>query len=543
MRCVNYVLSFAVLGVALLMTDVCFGEQQSIDSEERSLGTVDFAVSCSPAVQNQFNRGVALLHHMMYSQAEEEFKKIAARDPNCAMANWGIGMTLFHPLWAPPSKEELERGKTVIDKAKSLGSSSDREQKYLTAAGAFYENWQKLDHRTRIAAWEAGQNELFIAYPDDIDAGALYALAHLATAPKGDKTYSHQKKAGALLEKMHARAPEHPALFHYTIHAYDNPLLAGRGVEVARGYDKLAPDVPHALHMPSHIFVRLGMWPEAIDWNRRSAAAARRQSADGNISLHYIHAMDYLMYAYLQEARDQKALEVLKEINGIDRYQDSFASAYGIAAAQARYPLERLQWAAAAMLPVRTHKTFPWDKYPWHEAVIYFARGLGAARTLDITGARNALQTLNQYYERTVQAGQDYWAVLVDAQRLTVAAWLDYFEGKKDRALEIMGAAADLEDSVDKHPVTPGAVLPARELLGDMLVLTGKPEEALQAYETSLQAAPNRFNSLYGAGYAAQLSGDIQKAKKYYIMLVQLAADSEGDRPRLVQAQTFLDRN
>jgi tetratricopeptide (TPR) repeat protein len=237
------------------------------------------------------------------------------------------------------------------------------------------------------------------------------------------------------------------------------------------------------------------------------------------------------------------AFEVLAALNGLDTYQDSFASAYGIAAAQARYPLERRQWSAAAMLPIRTHKTFPWDKYPWHEAVTYFARGLGAARSQDGGAARDALQELNRFYKRSVQAGQDYWAVHVDVQRRTVAAWLDFSEGNKEQALEKMRAAADLEDSVDKHPVTPGAVLPARELLGDMLILAGRPEAAIQAYEISLQAAPNRFNSLFGAGLSAQLTGDFRKAEEYFTMLVQLADGSEGDRPRLVQARTFLSRN
>jgi tetratricopeptide (TPR) repeat protein len=237
------------------------------------------------------------------------------------------------------------------------------------------------------------------------------------------------------------------------------------------------------------------------------------------------------------------AFEVLAALNGLDTYQDSFASAYGIAAAQARYPLERRQWGAAAILPIRIHKNFPWDRYPWSEAVTYFARGLGAARSQDPDAARDALKTLTLFYDRSVQVGQDYWAVHVDVQRRTVAAWIDFSEGKKEQALEKMRAAADLEDSVDKHPVTPGAVLPARELLGDMLVLAGQPDAAIQAYETSLQAAPNRFNSLYGAGHAAELAGDLLKAEKYYALLVRIAADAEGDRPRLRQAQEFLTRN
>jgi tetratricopeptide (TPR) repeat protein len=345
------------------------------------------------------------------------------------------------------------------------------------------------------------------------------------------------------LQKLHVKAPEHPGLFHYTIHAYDNPEFADRALEVARGYLKLAPDVPHAQHMPSHIFVRMGLWSDSIAWNARSASAAMRQSGTGEISLHYIHAMDYLMYAYLQRAQDDMALDALTRINAIERYQDSFASAYAIAAVQARYHLERRQWAEAAKIQIRTHSTFPWDKYPWLESITYFARGLGAARSGDPAGSRNAVEMLDILYERSVKAGQDYWAVLLDAQRKTVNAWTAYAEGKKDLALRLMREAADLEDSVDKHPVTPGAVLPARELLGDMLVLMGMPGEALKAYEASLRVAPNRFNGLYGAGRAAELAGDLNMAESFYSKVVQITIGVESDRPGLERAKAFLSEN
>jgi tetratricopeptide (TPR) repeat protein len=345
------------------------------------------------------------------------------------------------------------------------------------------------------------------------------------------------------MEKLLARAPEHPGLHHYTIHAYDNPMLASRAADVARAYYKLAPDVPHSLHMPTHIFVRLGLWPDVIDWNVRSATAAKRQSVGGATSLHYPHAMDYLMYAYLQQGLDKMAEDALNKINSVEKYEDSFASAYGIAAAQARYPLERRQWNDAAALGVRTHSSFPWDKYPWYESITYFARGIGAARSGDIQAARKTIETLDTFYKSSVDAGKDYWAVLVDAQRKTVAAWIGLAEGNKDRALETMREAADLEDSVDKHPVTPGAVLPARELLGDMLVLLGKPAEAVEAYEATLRISPNRFNSLYGAGHAAELAGNLEKANAYYSRLVELAKKAESDRPAIKQAKRFLDKN
>ena len=510
------------------------------DSTKGSLGKVNFSISCNTEVQDQFNRSVALLHNMMYAQAENEFKGVAESDPECSMAYWGISMTLFHPLWAPPNKYELQRGFDATQKALALKPATKREIAYVKAVEAFYKNWKSTDHPTRVANWEKGQKEVFDSYPEDIDAGAFYALSHLATAPKGDKNFTHQKEAGALLENLRVKAPMHPGLFHYTIHAYDNPLLADRAMEVAKGYDKIAPEAPHAQHMPSHIFVRMGLWSLSAEWNQRSAEAAKKQSKPGELSLHYIHAMDYLIYAYLQKVQDQKALDTLVTVNNVEKYQDSFASAYGIAAAQARYSLELRQWEKAANLKLRTHSTFPWDKYPGFEAITHFARGLGAGRSNDITKARASIKELDRLYGLTKKAGQDYWAVLVDSQRNTVAAWAAYSEGMTDNALQLMKKAADLEDSVDKHPVTPGAVLPARELLGDMLVLADKYEEAIDAYETSLLISPNRFNSLYGAGYAAESAGDTPKAKFYYTKLIELASDADNDRSSLLRAKKFL---
>jgi tetratricopeptide (TPR) repeat protein len=532
-----------LLSVSILMVELGFAQQSMPGSVQRTLGEVNFPVSCSPDVQAQFNKGLALLHNMMYLQSEKEFKGVVRRDPDCAMAYWGIAMTLFHPLWAPPKEHELKSGSEAAQKAASLEPPTKREQAYIVAVNAFYKDWKSTAHTARIAAWEKAQEQVFKDNPNDIDAGALYALSHVATAPKEDKTFKHQEKAGQLLEKMRKKAPEHPGLFHYTIHAYDNPKFASLALEVAKGYDKIAPDAPHAQHMPSHIFVRMGMWTLVSEWNARSAAAAQKYPVDGAASLHYIHAMDYLVYAYLQRTQDDMSREALAEINGIEKYQDSFVSAYGIAAAQARYPLERRKWAEAANLSIRTHSMFPWNKYPQYEAITYFARGLGMARSGDVTGARKQIKMLDKFYELTVKAGQDYWAVLVDSQRKTVAAWATFADKRADKALSLMKKAADIEDSVDKHPVTPGAVLPARELLGDMLVLMDRHNEAIDAYEASLRISPNRFNSLFGAGHAAELEGDFNKAKLYYSKLVQITFGVETNRQRLVKAKAFLSKN
>ncbi|MDA2919610.1 hypothetical protein MYX76_08995 [Desulfobacterota bacterium AH_259_B03_O07] len=531
-----------LLAVGLLISGGVVGQLPLALAQDKSLGKVEFPISCSPKAQETFNSGVALLHHMMYAQAEKEFQKVAELDPECAMAHWGIAMTLFHPLWAPPSKEELKKGQASVIKAKQLKPKTPRELGYVSAVGAFYDDWQTKDHKTRIAAWGAAQKNVLDANPEDVDAGAFYALSLLATAPKKDKTFKNQKEAGFMLEELREKAPEHPGLFHYTIHAYDNPMLARRAVPVARGYDKLAPDVPHALHMPSHIFVRLGIWHDVIDWNIHSASAAKRQSTD-TMPLHYIHAVDYLIYAYLQQGQYEKVLNLLNKINGVEDYQDSFVSAYGIAAAQARYPIERMEWEEAASLPVRTHSAFPWDKYPQYESITYYARGLGAARSGDTKSAQKAKMRLDELYENTVNKGEQYWSVIVDAQRKTVDAWIKYSNGDKKKGLQVMHEAADIEDSVDKHPVTPGSVMPARDMLGDMLLMSNNLEEALKAYEVSLKTSPNRYYSLYGAGYAAESSGNQEKAKTYYIELINLTTNADSEQTRVKHAKKYTQKN
>lgn len=507
------------------------------------LGTVDFETSCSPEVEADFERGLALLHHMMYNQAEDAFKGIADDDPSCAMAHWGRAMTQLHPLWAPPTKQALQKGREAVRQAKAREAPTERKQAYIDAIAAYFENASERPHPERLAAWEAGQEKLYQAYPDDVDAGAFYALAHLSTAPPDDKNFTHQRRAGALLEELHTEHPEHPGLFHYTLHAYDNPALAQQAVDVARDYDDLAPDVPHALHMPSHIFVRLGMWPEVIDWNIRSAEAALQQPVGANTSMHHAHALDYMMYAHLQQGQDEKARKVLNEIKAVDNYQDHFAAAYSMAAVPARYALERGAWDEAARLPVRAQDAFPWDQYPQYEAITYFARGLGAARSDDLEAAREAVDTLDNLYEQTVEAGEDYWAVQVDVKRTTIDAWIAYAEGRHDEALDRMREAADQEDSVDKHPVTPSAVRPARELYGDMLVRLDRPEDAIEAYQAALEVSPNRFNSLYGIGQAAEQAGKHELAKEAYTKLTELTEAAVTEREELVQANNFLAEN
>lgn len=508
---------------------------------EHQHGKVNFEISCNPTAGQRFATGLALLHHMMYEQAETEFKAAAQADPNCPMAQWGIAMSIIHPLWGVrPTDAELQRGQTALAAARNLAPATKAEEAYITATEAFYRNWETTAYADQLQSLETAFKELHLAYPDDVDAAAFYALGHLATAPKTDKTFAHQRSAGVLLEKLHQKEPDHPGLFHYIIHAYDNPVLAEQALPVARGYDKIAPDVPHALHMPSHIFVRLGFWPDAINWNMRSAAAALRQPAGDATSMHYAHALDYMMYGYLQQGQDKKALEVLQKSSAVSNFQPTFVTAYGIAAMQARYPLERGQWKEAATLPLRTHGSFPWEKFPGAESITYFARGIGAARTGDQSSAHEAIEALNKLHDQMVQAGESYWAVHADAQRKSIEAWLALSAGDNEKAIRLMREAADGEDSVDKHPVTPGAVLPARELLGDMLLQLKRPEEAMMAYEASLKVSPNRLNSLYGAARVAELAGDRQKAAAFYAKVVDLAAGADTERTSLKQAKKFV---
>ncbi len=546
----NQINKFVILIICALLLSISAGIAQHDHSHHEdapitvgtdALGKVNFPISGSEAAQQHFEKGLALLHHMMYVQAEKEFSALADMEPGCAMAYWGIAMTQFHPLWpGQPGEAELKQGWEAIQKAKSLNPPTEREQTYIAAVEAFYKDWQTIGHKERIAAWEAVQEKIYRQYPDDTDAAAFYALSHLATAPKADQEFIHQKEAGAILDKLFEKEPEHPGVLHYTIHAYDNPVLANRAVAAARAYDKIAPDVPHALHMPTHIFVRLGIWPDAISWNIRSAKAALKYPSHGSISHHYPHALDYLIYGYLQMAADKEAENVLKQILADDNYQKTFISAYALAAIPARYTLERQQWAAAAALEVRSPAAFPWEKFPGVETITHFARGLGAARSGNISAAQKSKERIDVLHQHIVEADQQYWAVLADAQRKTISAWIAFAEDKKDEALRIMREAADIEDSVDKHPVTPGAVLPARELLGEMLLLLNKPGEALAAYEASLKISSNRFNSLYGAAQAAERANNSEKAKSYYSQLMQNCDDATSDRPGVKQAKTFL---
>jgi len=500
------------------------------------LGKVNFPVSCDSSVQPQFSIAVAMLHSFWFEKASDTFAAVADKDPQCGMAYWGIAMTHYHPIWEAPGPADLKAGIAALEKARSVGAKTQREKDYIAAIEAFYKDTDKLDHRTRALAYEKAMDQLQARYPHDHEAAIFHALALLATAPPTDKTYVNQKKAGAILEPLFVEQPEHPGVAHYIIHAYDYPPLAERALDAARRYAKIAPDSPHALHMPSHIFIRLGLWQESIDSNLASAASAQKNNAPGN----ELHAKDYLIYAYLQGAQDReakKALEALPPGRPDDPQYMNWLYATG--ASPARYAVERHRWAEAATLSVPLN-TFPRERYAWTEANLHFARALGASHIGDTEAARKDLLQLASIREILAQENNKYWADQVDIQREIAAAWITLAEGKREEALQQMRAASDHEDRTDKHNVTPGVILPARELLGEMLLELKQPAQAVVEFEATLRAAPNRFNALSGAARAANLSGDNQKAKTYYAKLLAICDHADGDRPQLQDARSLL---
>ena len=534
-------MSLAVL-ISTLTPKAQEPEQHKHDMGEK-LGRVSFTISCNSAAQQQFNRAVALLHSFWYDEAAKGFAEVAKTDPKCGMAYWGMAMSSYHPVWTPPLPAELQAGLTAAQKARVTGAGTQRERDYIAAIETFYKDADKFDHRTRALAYERAMEQLYLNNPGDHEVAVFYALALLGTAQPTDKTYAKQKKAAEILNRVLLSEPEHPGVAHYLIHSFDYPPLAPLALNAARSYARIAPSAPHALHMPSHIFTRLGLWQESIASNIASAAAARDYDAKmhpGTASFNQLHALDYLAYAYLQTAQDGKAKEIVDTVFAMNKLSaNTFQAAYAFAAIPARYALERRQWAAAAALKLFP-SDFPWNNFSHAAAMIYFARSLGASRSGETARALKDIERLSAIQQSLTAAKETYWATQVEIQRQTAAAWLAHAEGNNEAALKLMRSAADLEDSTEKDPVTPGAIVPARELLGDLLLELGAPGQALKEFEASLLVSPNRFNGLYGAAQAAQLSGAREKARAFYAKLTTLGEHSDGQRPELQAAKVFL---
>ncbi len=509
------------------------------------LGTVDFRTSCNTAAQKSISRGAALLHSFGYEEARLVFNDAAKADPSCAMAYWGVARTWYHPIWAPPSPDELKQGAAALDRALAIDAKTGRERDYVQALAVFYKDWQTVDHATRAKNYEHALAGVSGRNPGDDEAAIFHALQLVAVGylDPTDKSYESQRKGSEILNGLLARHQNHPGVAHYIIHSVDYPALAELGLKAARAYAAIAPDSPHALHMPSHIFTRLGLWDDSIASNMastKSAIAQTQRMHGGGGSFDQLHAIDYLVYAYLQEAKDMSAGKALAEMESITRLdEDQFAAAYAFAAAPARWALERHDWKAAAALEVRP-AWFPWNRFRNVEALIYYGRTIGAARTGDAAAARRSSDEISAI-RKAIPATRDYdWSGSIGAQSEAARALVAWAEGNKADGIRLLRVAADHEDAIDKHPVTPGALLPVREMLADLLLEDGAAAEALKEYETVLKTAPRRFNATAGAAKAADKAGVKATARAYAMQLREIADKSETSRPELAWARAYL---
>lgn len=541
-----------IFALVIAGPSITFAQHQGMHGDQsqaaEKLGQVNFQTSCSPKVRKPFNLAVAWLHSFEYEESERVFAEVAALDSKCGMAYWGIAMSNFHPLWVPPTSAELQKGSDAADKAKLLSASTQRERDYIDAIAVFFKDADSVDHRTRTFAYVDSMKKLSQANPTDSEAAILYALALVTKGTMSrDGSYASEKEAAQILNRLLVRQPQHPGIAHYLIHGYDYPSLAELALPAARSYAKIAPSSAHAQHMPSHIFTRLGLWQEAIRSNMDSHAAARAYAVKHHLKDAWdeqLHAMDYLVYAYLQGAEDKKAMGVLSELNRIQRVDPlTFKVAYATAAIPARYALERRQWKEAANLPLypKGMPSFPWDRFRWAESHIHFARAIGAVRTGDVASAKKELEALVLAQNSLqVRPGDYNWSSDLEIKRQIIVAGIAYAEGRKKDALILMRAVADLDDSNEKHPVTPGTLMPAREQLAELLLESKQPGEALIEYEVALKHTPNRFNALLGAARAASQSSEPRKATEYYRKLVEVSRFGESVRPELAEARKFL---
>jgi tetratricopeptide (TPR) repeat protein len=523
----------------------------------RSAGAVEFPISCNPAGQAEFNRAAALLHSFFYEEARNIFTRVAEQDPACAMAQWGIAQSWWHPIWAPPTPEEMKAGTAAAEKAMALASSG-RERLFIEAINTYYkapppkvegEAGQSchgpIGPRERVLAYEGAMKKVRDAHPKDLEVQVFYAFAVLSVgyATPLDTTLANQKQAGKMLEKLWKKHRRHPGIVHYIIHSYDYPGLATQALDAAKVYADIAPWVPHALHMPSHIFTRLGMWDDAIEGN---AAAAQAQNSYSQLQgrtamdTQELHALDYMMYSYLQQARDTEAKKVLDRVAAVRATfpETDFVGAYALAAVPARFALERNAWQEAARLPVASRRQ--WEANPFTEGLIEYARALGSARTGDTAGARKALKRMAALRDATTDVRWTYFKKHLELQMQAASAWLAHAEGRSEEAVTLLRTVADAEDALGKHPVTPGALVPAREQLGELLLMLQRPQDALPVYEAGLKIYPARFNSLYGAALSAERMGNRRLARRHYETLAKQAAKADVQRAELTHAKEYL---
>jgi hypothetical protein len=514
----------AVAGVALAQPVLA----QGVDP---TLGKVHFETSCTPQAAATFDQGMLYQHSFWYRASKRSFENAVKADPDCAIGYWGIALSLlWNPHTVPPPKN-LAEGAAALAKAKEIGAKTERERDYISALSVMYANFDTVDHRTRVLNYMKAMEQLAAKYPNDDEAQIYYALALNVGASPADKTYANQFKGAAILETIWARQPDHPGIAHYLIHLYDTPALAAKGLPAAQRYAKVAPDAPHAQHMPSHIFTRVGYWKESIAANTVAVRAAK-QNGDWHDLL---HSMDYEVYAYLQLGQDAQAKAVIDEMIVVSGFTETFIPGpFALAASPARYAVERSDWKAAAALEVRP------TPLPYVAAISWYAKALGAARSGDMHQARAAIVRLVELRDQLREKKDAYWSEQVDIQSRVATAWVQLAAGQQDLALKTMSDAADAEDKTEKHPVTPGPLAPARELYGAMLLQSGDPAAALTAFEATMHKEPNRLNATLGAAKAAAAMGDTAKARQYYDAVTVLASDPATGRPEIVEAYAFL---
>ena len=525
-----------VAGLSLLL-GACRGEvMHQVPPHIEHLGTVNFPVSCSPAAQREFNQAVALLHHMTYPQARQAFQQVAETDSHCAMAQWGIAMTLFQPLWPTrPDSATRVRGWSAVTQARALVPPTPRESLFVAATAAFFLDPASPDYWQRINRWKEASGRVHAAYPQDPEATAFYALALLASAPSSNASQESFAAAADLLLGVYRQNPDHPGAMHYLVHANDAPGRERMSLDITRKYDSLAPHNPHALHMPTHIYTRLGDWDGVIRGNLLAADAALQYPAGDKGEFvwdEFPHAIEYLVYAYLQQGKDDSAATQLERLRRTARLQPTFKTAFHLSSTQARYSLERRNWEEAALIVPRQPSGLDWDRFAWPEAISQFAHGLGAAHLGKLGEARAAAGRIEQLDSAMSRSGEDLFARNIRVLQLELDAWITEEEGKPVAARSLMQQAVELEASTPKHAVTPAPTLPATELLGDLLMKQKQPAEALVAYQRSLEIYPRRFNSTLGAASAAAALGDTTAARGYYDQLLDFAGSGRRRRTR-----------
>jgi hypothetical protein len=509
------------------------------DLTETQLGTVHFPISCAASVQQPFARGVALLHSFWYEEAEKEFLDIAKDDPNCAMAHWGMAMSIWHQLWNEPDAKVIARGLEETNTAAKLAAkATPRERAYIAAIAAFYSNSEKSDNAARAKAYSDAMKKVYVSYPDDHEAAVFYALSLLASEPHHDATFANRKAAAAILEKLFATEPDHPGVAHYLIHAYDKPQLAELGIPAARRYAQVAPAAPHALHMPSHIFARVGLWQDDINSNLASVAATRKTAAMGmGGEGHQFHAMDFLFYAYMQSGRESDARALMDEVSKMPEMHDMYGVGFDPhltteANFAALYPIEMRDWTTAAALTPMSVPGTASDSFG------YWAKAIGAAHLHQTEEVRKDVHAIEIIHQKFVDQKKDFYAEGTETDLKQAQAWLAFSEGKYDDAVAILRPLAEKEEALGDEPQG----IPSREMIAEILLEAKRPQQALTEYQADLKFSPNRFNGLYGAARAAEAAGQQSEANQYYATLVRICDGGSSTRPELSHARELLAR-